>query len=221
MSYGQNAPWGLQPVRMQNNASWNQQLSPYLIASGYAQNIFKGDLVYISTDGYLRNLYDYAGDQASFITAASLGVFQGCSYAVPTAVNPIDPANPGHPYWPASTNTLGGVAAIGFVITDPSVVYNSQVTGATGAVQSNVRNFISVAYQVSGGLVQGNFNNGQSSLSVNIATVTPAASTPMQNCYIDALSPNVNNVAGQQYNNVEVMIANHYFRVMAALTATA
>jgi hypothetical protein len=218
MSYGQNAPWGLQPIRMINNASWNQQLSTYLIPSGYAQNIFAGDVVYISSSGpyagYIRNLYDINGN--AYTDQPTLGVFQGCSFAVPTAVNPIDPANPGRPYWPSGTATMGNVPAVAFIITDPSVVYNAQTAAGRGAAQTDVRTNVAVSYSQIAGQVQGNFSNGTSSLTVLMGG-GGAWPTPILNCYVDALSSNVNNVAGQEFNNVEVVIANHYFRVMPSL----
>lgn len=215
MSYGQNAPWGLQAVRTQVDASWNGKTTPYLIQSGYAQNIFKGDLVYISTNGYIQNLYDIsAGGQNNYTVNASLGVFDGCSFTVPTIVNPIDPANPGRPYWPAGTNTLGGVPATAFIITDPQVVYNAQMSDA-GVIQANIGSNIKVVYQVIAGLVQGNFSQGTSLMSLDSGTIS--RQEPTYNCYIDAISPYPTNIAGQQYNNAEVLIANHYFRVMATI----
>lgn len=220
MSYGQNAPWGLQAIRTQTDASWNGKTSNYLIASGYAQNIFKGDLVYITTTGYVQNLYDIpVGGANNYTVNPTLGVFDGCSFAVPVSVNSIDPANPGRPYWPSGTNTVGGIPAIASIITDPNVVYNAQVTG-TGAAQINVAYNAVVAYNVVGGQVQGNFNTGTSLLTVSITEGTAAArGFPLRNCFIDALSSNPQNVSGQQYNNVEVMISNHYFRVMPASPA--
>jgi hypothetical protein len=212
MSYGQNAPWGLQAVRTQTDASWNGKTSTYLIASGYANNIFKGDLVYIFTNGYIQNLYNFTGN--AYTTAPALGVFDGCSFAVPTSVNPIDPANPGRPYWPSGQQTVGGIPAVAFVITDPNVVYNVQCVGATGATQANVAMNADAVYTTIGNQVQGNFNTGISSLGLTLDGAVRGNNT--HNFFIDALSSNPNNVSGQQYNNVEVMISNHFFRLMPA-----
>jgi hypothetical protein len=221
MSYGQNAPWGFMPVRTKTDATWNGKLDGnYYIQSGYAQNIFTGDPIFVGTDGFVRNLYDASAN--AFTAATIFGIFAGCSYEVPTSVNPIDPGSPGRPYWPANTATLGGVNAKAFIITDPSVVFNMQVTGNVGATQANVGGFANIAYTTSGGLVQGNSTTGQSSVSLNIGTFaagnvaanTASPGIAVFNCYIDSLARNPQNVSGQQYNNVEVLIANHYFRPM-------
>lgn len=225
MSYGQNAPWGLQAIRTQVDASWNGKTSTYLIASGYAQNIFKGDLVYINAAGYIQNYNNVTQTAGNTKTPAlTLGVFMGCSYAVSVANNPIDPFNPGHAYWPSGTATFGNVPAIASIITDPQVVFNAQVTGNAGATQADVGNFVQIAYQTSGGQVQGNFNTGQSFMSVILPSsrAVPTASPVLPYvCWIDALSSNPNNVSGQQYNNVEVMLSSHYFRVIPSLMPTA
>lgn len=229
MSYGVNAPWGLQAIRTNTDASWNGKTNTYLIASGYNQNIFKGDLVFLTAAttngaaaGYIINAFDInntGANPTAFQTSAILGVFDGCSYAVPTSVNPIDPASPGHSYWPAGTQTLGGIPAIANVITDPEVVYNVQVQ-STGATQASVGKFAYAVYQTvndAGLVVNGNTSTGQSYLSLSIASLSRTANT--QNFYIDALSANPNNVSGQSYNNVEVLLANSFFRQMPALTA--
>ena len=105
MSYGQNQPWGLVAVKTTTGAPWNGQTSPYLIKSGYVNNIFKGDLVYLADDGYIHNLSDL--QVANYPTAQAIGVFNGCSFVTSTATNPIDPASPGRPYWPSNLKRSG------------------------------------------------------------------------------------------------------------------
>jgi len=242
MSYGQNKPCGLQAIETQSNSSWNSQQATYLIESGYTQNIFKGDLVYIDSNGYLRNLFDLATPPIAgqtipnYADSPTIGVFNGCQYQVPTAVSPIDPASPGRPFWPANTLTLGNIPAIADVIIDPTVLYNAQVTGNVGATQASCGKYAYVTYQETSsgsGIVAGDTNTGQSYVSINIDSATRTtgvvdnvpvivAGTPstyafLFNCYIDSLSTDPRNVAGQQYNNVQVLINNHYFRVMKTL----
>lgn len=222
MAYGSNQPNGLQAVRMQTGAPYNGQTNPYLIASGYANNIGRGDLVYINTTtGYLQNLSDYssAGTTLNYQTTIALGVFNGCSFQTSVATNPIDPASPGRQYWPAGTVTLGGIPAIAQVIVDPSVVYSVQTTSTngTGATQANVGDNAKAVYTFTNGISNVNTQNGMSTLALNIQTT--AIGSPTFNFFIDALSPYPNNIAGQQYNNVEVMISNHYFRLMGTTVA--
>ena len=56
MAYGVNNAWGLQAIKTINGATWNGQTSTYFIESGYVNNIFKGDLVYLGNDGFIHNL---------------------------------------------------------------------------------------------------------------------------------------------------------------------
>ncbi len=229
---------GLQAARTQTNASFNGQVSEYLIASGYNQNIFRGDLVYISTNGYIQNLYDYNNPNThaapGYFSALSLGVFDGCSYQTPVSVNPIDPASPGRQYWPAGTNTLGGVPATCSVITDPQVVYNIQTTNYTGAplvpvagngaTQANVGSFASVYFltYVSNGttFVSGNTTTGESQMSLNISTAVRGGASTL-NLYIDSLFLSPTSVAGQQFNSVQAVISAAYYRQMPNITNVA
>lgn len=243
MSYGQDKPWGLQAIETQSNSSWNGQMATYLIESGYGQNIFKGDPVYIDENGYLRNLFDLrnappiAGQSIpGYANSPAIGIFNGCQYIVPTAVSPVDPASPGRPFWPANTRTLGNAPAVADVIIDPTVLYNAQVTGNVGATQNSCGKYAYVTYQETSpgsGIVAGNTNTGQSYVSINIESATrttdvvdtvpvlnpirPSTYAFLFNCYIDSLSADSRNVSGQLYNNVQVLINNHYFRVMRTL----
>lgn len=243
MSYGQNKPWGLQAIETQSNSSWNGQMATYLIESGYGQNIFKGDLVYIDANGYLRNLFDLINvlpitgqTIPGYADSPAIGVFNGCQYTVPTAVSPVDPASPGRPFWPANTLTLGNAPAVADVIIDPTVLYNAQVTGNVGATENSCGKYAYVTYQTTtptSGIVAGNTNTGQSYVSINMESatrttgvvdtapvinpITPSTYAFLFNCYIDSLSTDSRNVSGQLYNNVQVLINNHYFRVMRTL----
>src|SRR3982750_1485506 len=124
MSYGQNQPWGLMAVKTTNGSTWNGQTSQYLIQSGYAFNIFKGDLVFLGNDGYIHNLGELGNNALQ--TRQAIGVFNGCSFQTSVATNPIDPASPGRSYWPAATTTFNNIDATCDIIDDPSVIYNIQ-----------------------------------------------------------------------------------------------
>jgi hypothetical protein len=71
------APYGLVPVKLVSGSPYVGVTRQYKIDSGYATNIFKGDLVKIHTDGTIqRETADAAVD--------TIGVFMGCSYTDPT-----------------------------------------------------------------------------------------------------------------------------------------
>lgn len=228
MSYGQNLPWGLQPTRSLGSSTWNSQTSPYLIKSGYANNIFRGDPVVVSGDtdaggaqgGYIISLYDVNGH--TYTTAATVGVFDGCAYVTPTATNPIDPASPGRQYWPSGTNTLNNVPAVAYIVDDPNTIYNVQTTfaGNTGATQTNVGAGVDFVFDQTAGQVNGNTNTGVSKLSVS----NPTRGTADVNGIIVGLVPTppnqtFTNTASYQFNNVEILIQNHQYAQRAATRA--
>jgi len=213
MSYGQNQPWGLVAVKTTTGAPWNGQTSPYLIKSGYANNIFKGDLVYLGGDGYIHNLSDL--QVANYVTAPAIGVFNGCSFVTNTSTNPIDPASPGRPYWPAGTVTLNGQDATCDIIDDPTVIFNIQ--SDVGGIPFNAQGATaSVAYTYFAGSTTnptGNFNTGQSSLVLNSGSIATAANLNVRILRFVPVSGNVPLAGGAAipYNNVEVLIQNHQF----------
>lgn len=221
MSYGQNQPWGLKAIKTTNGSTWNGQTSQYFIQSGYPNNIFKGDLVYLS-GGYIRNLSDLG--VGSYPTAQAIGVFNGCSFTTPTSINPIDPASPGRQFWPAGTVTPGGVPATCDIIDDLSVIFNIQVAGGPtippaltpsgSIVIANLGLTASVAYSYFPGpplsttSPTGNFQTGISSMVLNTLSLGNGSNL---NLRILRLVPDVNNAFGLNFNNVEVIIQNHSF----------
>lgn len=224
MSYGQNQPWGLKAIKTTNGSTWNGQTSQYLIKSGYAYNIFVGDLVYLGGDGYIHNLSDL--QIANYPTAQSIGVFNGCSFITPTSINPIDPASPGRQFWPGGTATPGNLPATCDIIDDPSVIYNVQSSGGVagappvfipGSIPFDAQGgTASVSYQYftdSNGATSlfspdGNFQTGVSKLTIDSATIGVLAAA---NLRILRFVPADQNAPGINFNNVEVIIQNHSF----------
>lgn len=218
MSYGTNAPQGLVPVKTIANATWNGAQYPYLLASGYPQNIFKGDALFIGTSaenaayrGYIMSIKDRA--TGTYQTLPTLGSADGFSYKVTAPVNPSN----SQIYWAANTATIGGVPAVVSVINDPNVIYDIQTVGGNGpgAVQSMAGQFSSFRFNVdTNNLVQGNFSTGQSSMYLDLTDYSPTNNGNTRNFFINELSNNAKNYPGVLYNNVQGMIANHYFRTM-------
>lgn len=209
MSYGQDAPSGLQAIKSLTSATYNGQTSPYLIKPGYPQNIFKGDLVAIRNDGFIQNIYDLG--VPTYGAAFSLGVFNGCSYITSTATNPIDPASPGRMYWPASTATLNNIPAVADIIDDPNVIFNIQTNGSPGLIQANIGQSAAVIYNATastGGIVNGNTTTGQSLMSLDQSTIASAVSLNLKILRFVGVP---GNVAGLKYNNVEVILERHFF----------
>lgn len=210
------SPFGLQPIKYLNGAAWNGQTNPYLIAPQYANNIFRGDLVVIGTNGYILSLADYASaikvgaGGTPMNTTPALGIFTGCSYTNVSGVNPTDPASPGRMMWASGTQTLGNEPAVAAIADDPNLVCLIQTDLAAGVTQANMFSDIAVAFSMNGTQVQGNFTNGTSTMYAASSTIAANPANHL-NLLMLRISNIGNNAASVPYNIVEVTLNQHYF----------
>lgn len=192
MSYGTNAPKGLQPVRMADGSAWTGALNSYQIASTYATALYTGDPVTILTDGTLG--VGVAG-------SAIVGVFAGVKYTDSTGVAKFQA------YWPGNPGVLTGSTVEALVIDDPNVVFTIQETNGSGAAGTPLAladrglnaNFLYTA---------GTAATGQSAVSLNNAT---EADTSTLNLKILQLDPTPGNAVGN-FANWLVVINNHLYK---------
>lgn len=113
------APFGFQPVRRIDGASWSDNITTRLIAANNAHSFFRGDAVVLLSTGYIDRL---AGSSSQAGTNAMIGIFLGYE-AVPGATG-----SPWSPTYVASSTTVDVKA---FICMDPNVVFRVQVgTGA-------------------------------------------------------------------------------------------
>ena len=115
-----DAPNGFTPVRHLTGGTIRMEEMP--IASATAAGIFSGDFVTLLASGYIS--------VGTASTVALLGAFAGCSYTA------ADGSRVFSKHWPAGTVTSGSADAIGYVYTDPDIVYAAQTSG-TGAFADN------------------------------------------------------------------------------------
>lgn len=200
MSYGTNAPWGLQPVRYMNGAAWNDQVTPYLLPSGFAANLFRQDPA--TPDPAITGKVKLAlqGDGNAII-----GAFMGFQW--------VD-ANTGQVVfsdrWLNGTVTQGGLDAIAFIADDPMLVFNMQATaGTTTILTADLLRNASLAAGA------GNASTSLSGWSINQTTIGAGATKQVK---IIRFVPTVDgtNVSGLAFNNVECIINNHYFKAGVA-----
>lgn len=192
MSYGTNAPKGLQPVRMLDGSAWTGALNSYQIASTYATALYTGDPVTILTDGTLG--VGVAG-------SAIVGVFAGVKYIDSTGVPKFQA------YWPGNPGVLTGSTVEALVIDDPNVVFTIQETSGTGTAGTPLAladrglnaNFLYTA---------GTAATGQSAVSLNNAS---EADTSTLNLKILQLDPTPGNAVGA-FANWLVVINNHLYK---------
>lgn len=134
MAYGTNAPFGLRPLQSITGGSWTEKTNVYSIYADptgqttYKNSLFTGDPVVWSKTA------NQTGTIMAFpVTASSgdapvtpvLGVFMGCEY--------FDSRNQlvKSPYWPGAALVYPGSRIKAWVIDDPLVVYDVQVSTST------------------------------------------------------------------------------------------
>lgn len=199
MSYGTNAPWGLQPVRYMNGAAWNDQTGQYLLPSGFATNLFRGDPVTAAAAATGKLSIATAGDGN-----AILGVFWAVQY-----VDNVTGQTVFSPTWTANTVTKGGADATVFVVDDPMVIFN---------IQGNLNPGITTAMLLrNASLVAGagSTYSGLSGWMLDQGTVGAGATKQLK---ILRFIPTVDgtNVSALGFNNVEAIINNSYFKAGVA-----
>lgn len=196
MTYGVNAPLGLQPVRKLDGSAWTVSTNKYNIASAYGTSLFTGDPVTLLSDGTIG--IGVAG-------AACVGVFWGCKYQLPGAQSPN--TFQFSPYWPASTTVKTGTTIEALLIDDPNVVFNIQETNASGAAGTPLaladRN-LNINFRIG----TGNTATGQSATSIDNAS---EADTNTLNLKLLDLTPVPGNVVGS-FANWLVTWNNHLFK---------
>ena len=150
-----DAPFGLRPVGELGSNIQNGGTSKYLITSGEADIIMKGDLVKLEASGYITLSTDSD-------SVAAIGVFNGCFYVAPTTKKPT-----WSNYYPGSiTPASGNIEA--FVYDDPNKLYEIQADGVIA--QTSVGRNTNIVYAV------GSTVNGQSKTELD-ATVESAGVT--------------------------------------------
>lgn len=125
-----SAPFGFRPSY---HNSGQMRPKAYVIASGYANNIFSGDPVKLTDNGVIQ-LGTSDGTRSGTTDGVTLlGIFAGVQYLDATGKPTISP------FWPASTS---GTQIVAWVYDDPEtlydVQYNNPGTPGTDSVQSAV-----------------------------------------------------------------------------------
>jgi len=107
-------PNGFTPTRHLTGGTIRAEEMP--IAKETAAAIFSGDLVELLATGFIK-----VGTATS--AGAAIGVFAGCSFTAADGTPTFSR------HWPAAQATLGDADAIGYVYSDPDIVFAAQTTG--------------------------------------------------------------------------------------------
>jgi len=144
------APYGFKPVNLVGGQPYAGSTRQIKIASGYASNLFNGQIVSIVAAGTVE-LVTTNGDNSTPFPAGTIGVFVGCSYTDPSTKQKLFAQ-----YWPSGTVASDAVA---YVVDDPDVLLQVQADGtmAQATLGSNAH-LAAVQSSSTGSTVTGNSN---------------------------------------------------------------
>jgi hypothetical protein len=144
-----SAAYGFKPINRLDGMPYAGAVRHIKIASGYAANVFNGDLVSVVTAGVVEKF-------AGTTTGSPVGVFVGCSYT-----NPTTKQKQFAQYWPTGTVATDAVA---YVVDDPNAVFKVVSTDASSDVEAAARAVIGSNVSIIQGA--GDTNTGNSGVSV-------------------------------------------------------
>lgn len=168
MAYGVNAPFGLRPISSITGGSWTEKVNEYYIyasADGtttYGTSIFTDDpVVFTPTRADIAvNPYGFItrylpafsdGTPSTFSALPLLGTFQGCQYTLPNGTLIKSP------YWAGGTVVQAGSTIKCWVLDDPNVVFDVQVSthvNGTGNAFVGTPTFPNLSANTSNGTVK-------------------------------------------------------------------
>jgi hypothetical protein len=147
------APYGLRPINLIGGQPFAGSTRQLKIASGYAANIFFGDIVAIGVDGTIVKVTTVGTNAAPF-PAGTVGVFLGCTYTNPTLKYKLHAQ-----YWPSGTVASDAMA---YVCDDPDTLFVVQADDAV--TQTMIGSNFGVNQTA------GDVNTGNSKVSLDVAT---------------------------------------------------
>jgi hypothetical protein len=117
-----SAPYGLKPINLIGGQVFSGSTRMMEIASGYAANIFYGDLVKRISDGTIEK-------DTGTTTATPVGVFLGVSFT-----NASTGQIQQQQYYPASTSIKSGTKIFAVVADDPDTLFQVAVVSGTTVI---------------------------------------------------------------------------------------
>ena len=151
-----SGPYGLKPINLIGGRVFAGATRQLPIASGYAANIFNGDVVKLVAAGTLEK-------DTGTATATPVGVFIGCAYTSPSLGYMLYSQ-----YYPTGTVASDIVA---YVVDDPEALFKVAVTAAGSSTMATVARTAvgnnSVLIQTAGSTA-----TGDSKVSISATTAT-------------------------------------------------
>tara|TARA_R110002126_G_scaffold27427_2_gene92089 strand:- start:270 stop:926 length:657 start_codon:yes stop_codon:yes gene_type:complete len=173
-------PYGLKPVNLIGGQVFAGSTRLLKIASGYAANIFYGDVVKMVSTGTIEK------DTGTTTVAANgvAGVFLGCTYTNPSTKQPT-----WSQYWPTGTVASDAQA---YVADDPDVLFKVAAVSGTTVVafygQATIGNNVSLVQNA------GSTTTGDSAIGIDGTSAAATVSLPIR---VVAGVPDTANAAGE------------------------
>lgn len=177
------APYGLRPVNLIGGRPYAGSTRAIKIASGYAANIFNGDIVQVHTDGTITKVTN-VGTAADPFPAGTVGVFVGCAYT--DSVSGLRTQN----YWPSGTVASDAIA---YVVDDPNALFMIQADASIAQAGLHTNYGVN---QTAGSTATGN-----SRISLDVATAATTATIAFK--VVDFVE-STSSTAGDAYTDVIV-----------------
>lgn len=168
MTYGVNAPLGLQAATYGSSAPWSGGFQVFNITPNYGTALYLGDFVTFTNGQLVR--YTAGG-------ASPCGVFWGCTFTDPTGVVQIQK------YWPAAQAVKTGTYPVANVITDPNTIFSIQSSAAFA--WSNLDKNFDVTFAT-----PGNPLTGESGMMLDYTTAAATATLPLHVIGFDTVPGN-------------------------------
>lgn len=196
MTYGVNAPLGLQASSYGISAPWSGGFQVFPITANYGTSLFLGDFVTFTNGQLVR--YTAGG-------AAAAGVFWGCTFTDPSGIVQIQK------YWPAAQAVKIGTTPIANVIVDPNTVFSIQVSAAYAWSDLDKNADVTFA-------TPGNPATGESGMQLDQATVATTNTLPLHVIAFDPIPGNVPPVGGTSVSFANVLVKMNNTTINAGAT---
>ena len=151
------APYGLRPINLIGGRPFSGSTRQIKIASGYAVNIFQGDIVKLVAAGVVEK-------DTGTTACTPVGVFMGCVFTDPTSEQKTFKQ-----YWPASTVASDAYA---YVVDDPDVL--CQIQGDAAVAQTTLGSNFAIVQTA------GSTSTGNSKVALDASTTASTATLPLR-----------------------------------------
>jgi hypothetical protein len=183
-------PYGMRPVGVLGGRVNNNAFNSYKIASGYAANVFYGDVVKLVSDGVVEK-------DTGTSTLTPIGVFVGCRFTNPTTKELTFSQ-----LWPTGTVASDAFA---YVVDDPFAVFQIQANGSLA--QTTLGNNAAIV-QTAGSTAIGTSKNALN------ATTNTTDTLPLR---IVAFVDGPDSAVGDAYTDVIVKFNNHLLTTLTGV----